>query len=168
MNITKRLILMLVLVVAVVMLAAAPAEAAKPFIVKVPVDFTDTFNDCGFTVVDHNEGSFTIHVFFDKNGDPKIEIDTFALKETFTNPANGMSFSTTDAGPSTTTFHKDGSRTVADIGLVSHIVLKGQGEIAAQVGKIVATFDADGNFTGITFEAGKHDELLPAICAALA
>jgi hypothetical protein len=168
MNSTNRRILTAVLVFAVAMLGAAPMEAAKPFIMKVPVDFTDTFSDCGFTIVDHNEGSFTVHVFFDKNGDPKIEIDTFALKETFTNPANGMSFSTTDAGPSIITFHKDGSLTVADIGLVAHVVLKGQGVIAAQVGKIVATFDADGNFTGITFEAGKHDELLPAICAALA
>jgi hypothetical protein len=164
----KRSILMPVLVCGVAMLAAAPTEAAKPFIQKVPVDFTDTFSDCGFTIVDHNEGSFTVHVFFDKNGDPKIEIDTLALKESFTNPANGMSFSTTDAGPSIITFHKDGSLTVADIGLVAHVVLKGQGEIAAQVGKIVATFDADGNLTGIAFEAGKHDELLPVICAALA
>jgi hypothetical protein len=168
MNSTNRRILTAVLVFAVAMLGAAPMEAAKPFIMKVPVDFTDTFSDCGFTIVDHNEGSFTVHVFFDKNGDPKIEIDTFALKETFTNPANGMSFSTTDAGPSIITFHKDGSLTVADIGLVSHVVLKGQGVIAAQVGKVVATFDADGNLIGITFEAGKHDELLPAICAALA
>jgi hypothetical protein len=79
-----------------------------------------------------------------------------------------MSFSTTDAGPNIITFHKDGSSTVATIGLVSHVVLKGQGVVAAQVGKIVATFDADGNLTGISFEAGKHDDLLPAICAALA
>lgn len=165
---TKRSILMPVLVFAVAMLATAPAEAAKPFILKVPVDVIDTFNDCGFTIVHHVVGFFTIHVFFDKSGDPRTEIDTFALKESFTNPANGMSFSTPDVGPDIITFHKDGSVTVATIGLVSHVVLKGQGEIAAQVGKIVATFDADGNFTGIAFEAGKHDELLPAICAALA
>ena len=30
------------------------------------------------------------------------------------------------------------------------------------------TFDANGNFTGVAFEAGKHDDVLPAICAALA
>ena len=164
----KRSILMPVLVFAVAMLAAAPAEAAKPFILKVPVDFTDTFNDCGFTIVEHIEGFFTIHVFFETNGNPRIEIDTFALKETFTNPANGISLSTPNVGPDIITFHKDGSMTVATIGLVSHVVLKGQGEIAARVGKIVATFDADGNFIGIAFEAGKHDDLLPAICAALA
>jgi hypothetical protein len=168
MNSTKRLILMLVLVVAVAMLVAAPAEAAKPFIMKVPVDFTDTFDDCGFTIVHHVQGSFTIHVFFDKNGNPKTEIDTFALTESFTNPDNGMSFSTQDVGPNIISFKSDGSFTVATIGLVSHVVLKGQGEIAASVGKIVVTFDASGNMTGIAFEAGKHDELLPAICAALA
>jgi len=137
-------------------------------ILKIPLDFTDTFSDCGFTIVDHIEGFFTIHVFFAKNGDPRIEIDTFSLKETVTNPANGMSFTTTNAGPNIITFHKDGSSTLAEIELVSHIILKGQGEIAAQVGKIVTTFDADGNLIGISFEAGKHDDLLPAICAALA
>jgi len=168
MNSTKRLILMLVLVVTVAMLAAAPAEAAKPFILKVPVDFTDTFDDCGFTIVHHVQGSFTIHGFVDKNGNPKTEIDTFALKESFTNPDNGMSFSTPDVGPDIISFKSDGSTTVANIGLLSHVVLKGQGEIAAVVGKIMFTFDASGNFTGIAFEAGKHDELLPAICAALA
>jgi hypothetical protein len=165
---TSKRILTTALVLAVALLAAARTEAASPVIFKVPVDFTDTFSDCGFTIIDHNQGSFTVHVFFDKNGDPKIEIDSFALKETFTNPANGMSFTTTDAGPSITTFHKDGSLTVADIGLFSHVVLKGQGVVAAQVGKIVAAFDADGNLVAITFEAGKHDELLTAICAALA
>jgi hypothetical protein len=164
----KRSILMPVLVFAVAMLAAVPAEAAKPFILKVPLDFTVTFGDCGFTIVHHVEGFFTIHILFDKNGDPRIEVDTFALKESYTNPANGMSFSTPDVGPNIVTFHEDGSVTVATIGLVSHVVVKGQGETAAQVGKIVATFDADGNLTGIAFEAGKHDELLPAICAALA
>jgi hypothetical protein len=168
MNSTKRLILMLVLVVAVAMLAAAPAEAAKPFILKVPVDFTDTFDDCGFTIVHHVQGFFTVHGFVDKNGNPRAEIDTFALTETFTNPDNGMSFSTKDVGPNIISFKFDGSVTVATIGLVSHVVLKGQGEIAASVGKIVVTFDASGNFTGIAFEAGKHDVLLPAICAALA
>ena len=167
MNSKKRSILMPVLAFAVAMLAAAPAEAAKPFILKMPVDFTDTFDDCGFTIVHHVEGFFTIHVFFDKSGNPRTEIDTFALRESFTNPANGMSFSTPNVGPDIISFHEDGSVTVATIGLVSHVVLKGQGEIAARVGKIVATFDADGNLTGIAFEAGKHDDLLPAICAAL-
>jgi len=163
----KSSIVTAVLVFAVAMLAVVPTKAATPFILKVPVDFTSTFSDCGFTVVDHNEGSFTVHVFFDKNGDPRIEIDTYSLKESWTNPANGMSFSTTDAGPGITTIHKDGSQTLADIGLVAHVVLKGQGKVAAQVGKIALTFDADGNLIGSAFEAGQHDDLLPAICAAL-
>jgi hypothetical protein len=168
MNSTKRSILVPVLVFAVAMLAAAPAEAAKPLIFKVPLDVIDTFNDCGFTIVHHTEGFFTVHVFFDANGNPRMEIDTFALTETYTNPANGMSLSSADAGPDIITFQQDGSATMASIGLISHIVVKGLGEIAAQVGKIVFTLDANGNITGVVFEAGKHDDLLPAICAALA
>ena len=156
---TKRSILMLVFAVA--MLAAAPAEAAKPFILKIPVDFTDTFNDCGFTIVQHTEGFVTVHIFFDTNGNPRMEIDTFAFKESFTNPANGISLSTPNVGPDIFTVQQDGSVTLASIGLIGHIVVKGQGEIAAQVGKIVFTFDANGDFTGVAFEAGKHDDLLP-------
>jgi len=167
MNSRKRSILMPVLVFAVAMLAAAPAEAAKPFIMKIPLDVIDTFSDCGFQVVHHTEGFFTVHVFFDTNGNPRMEIDTFALKESYTNPANGISLSTRDVGPDIVTFQQDGSFTRASIGLISHIVVKGQGEIAAQVGKIVFTFDANGDFTGVAFEAGKHGPLLPAICAAL-
>jgi len=165
---TKRSILMPVLVFAVAMLATAPAEAAKPFILKVPVDVIDTFNDCGFTVIEHTEGFFTIHVFFDTNGNPRMEIDTFALTEIFTNPANSISLSTPNVAPDIITFQQDGSATLASIGLIARIVIKGQGVIVAQVGKIVFTFDADGNFTGVAFEAGKHPDLLPALCAALA
>src|SRR5262245_40884362 len=132
MNSTKRLVFMQILVVTMAMLVAAPAEAAKPFILKVPLDLTATFSGCGFTIVDHVEGSFTVHVSFDKNGDPTFEIDTFALKESFTNPANGISISTVNAGPAIITFNKDGSFTEADIGLVFHIVFKGQGEIAVK------------------------------------
>jgi hypothetical protein len=163
----KSSIVTAMLVFAVAMLAVAPAKAATPFILKVPVDFTSTSSDCGFTVVDHLEGSFTMHTFFDKNGDPKIAIDTYALKETWTNPANGMSLSTTDAGPLITTINKDGTQTQAVIGLLTHVVLKGQGTIAAQVGKIVYTLDAAGEITGTVFEAGKNDDVFPAICAAL-
>jgi hypothetical protein len=167
MNSANGSILTAVPVFALAMLAVAPTKAATPSIVKVPVDFTSTFSGCDFTVVDHVQGSFTAHVFFDRNGDPRLGIDTFALKESWTNPANGMSLSTTDAGPEISTIHKDGSNTVADIGLVGHVVLKGQGKIAARVGRVALTFDADGNLIGSAFEAGKHDDLTPAICAAL-
>ena len=169
MNISKRSILTPVLVSALAMLATAPAKATHPFITKVPMDYTVTFGDCGgFTIVDHIEGFFNVVVVSNKNGDPQLDINTWAAKETFTNTTSNMSFTTTDAGPFIITFHSDGSMTEANIGLISHVVLKGQGEIAAQVGRVVATFDADGNLTGTSFEAGKHDDLLPAICTALA
>ncbi len=156
-----------VLVFALTMLAISPTTAATPIILKVPVDFTSTFNGCAFPVVDHVEGSVTVHIFFDNNGDPKFEIDSYAFKETWTNPANGMSLSTTDAGPTIVTIHQDGSQTQALLGLVTHVIVKGQGQIAAQVGKIVFTLDANGNLTGTAFVAGKYDDLVPAICAAL-
>ena len=150
-----------------VALAAAPAEAAQPEILKMPADFTDTFDTCGFTVEHHVEGHLTIHIFFDKNGNPRFQVNTFAFTESFTNPVNGMSITTRNVGPDKITFNEDGTVTVATIGLLSHVIVKGQGETAALVGKIVFTFDAEGNLIGTSFEAGKHEDLLPAICAAL-
>jgi hypothetical protein len=163
----KSSVVMPVLVFVLAMLAAAPAEAAGPFILKVPVDFTDTFNGCGFTIVHHTEGFFTIHVFFDRNGNPRMEIDTLSLKETLTNPATGVSLFTPDVEADIGTFQQDGSSTLAVVGLLGHIVIKGQGEIAAQVGRIVFKLDAAGNLIGVVFEAGQRDDFVPAVCSAL-
>jgi hypothetical protein len=167
MNSKKRAILMPVLVFALAMLAAAPVDATKPLILKIPVDFSDTFNDCGFTIVHNTEGFFTVHVFFDTNGIPKIEIDTFVLKETLTNPATGISLFTPDVEADIGTFQQDGSSTLAVVGLLGHIVIKGQGTIAAQVGRIVFKLDPAGNLIGVVFEAGQRDDFVPAVCAAL-
>jgi hypothetical protein len=44
------------------------AAAAQPEILKIPVDFTETLNNCGFPVVHHVEGHVVIHSFVDENG----------------------------------------------------------------------------------------------------
>jgi hypothetical protein len=86
-----------------VAVAAIPTEAEQPEILNVPVDFTNTFDSCGFTIEHHVEGHFTIHLFFDKNGNRRFQVNTFAFTETFTNPTNGMSITTRNVGPDKTT-----------------------------------------------------------------
>jgi hypothetical protein len=117
MSIAKRLILMPLLVLGVAMLTTAPVEAAQPTILQIPVDDTDTFNDCGFTLVEHVEGHVTLHTFFDNNGNPRFQVDTFALQDTTTNPANGMAITFPIVGPDIITFQQNGTSTVAVIGL---------------------------------------------------
>ena len=140
MSIAKRLFLMPLLVLVVAMLAPAPAEAVPPSILKIPVDTTFTRSaPCGFPIVRHIEGHLTIHTFFDTNGNPRFEITNFALTVTFTNPANGMASTTPTVNTDIVTFQQDGSATLATVGLFGHFIIKGQGEVAAAVGKIVFT-----------------------------
>jgi hypothetical protein len=173
MSIAKRLILMPLLLLVVAMLTPAPAEAAAPSILKIPIDNTVTRNFCGFTIVVRVEGHLTIHTFFDANGNPRLEIDNSALAVTWTNPANGMAITSRDASTDIVTFQQDGSATLVTVGLFGHFIVKGQGEVAAAVGKIVFTLDPEGNIIATTFEAGKHpaggvDELNSVLCSILA
>ncbi len=71
-------------------------------------------------------------------------------------------------GPNILTVSKDGSFTVATIGLITNVVVPGQGKVAGESGRIVASFDADGNFIGVVFVAGPDDDFLAAICEVLA
>ncbi len=155
----RRLAAGLVSVVALATLGASPASADKPDIFKIPVNFSETFSDCGFDVVHTVVGFVTIHDFFDEIGNLTVEIGTFSFTETFSNPANDTSIRTRDVGPDITTVSQDGSFTVATIG---------EGKLAGVSGTIVSSFDAEGNLIDIIFVAGPHDDLLPAICDALA
>jgi hypothetical protein len=164
----RRLAAGMVTVVALATLGASPASAVKPDIFKIPVNFSETFSDCGFDVVHTVVGFVTIHDFFDEIGNLTFEIATFSFTETFSNPANDTSIRTRDVGPDITTVSQDGSFTVATIGLITNIVVPGEGKLAGISGTIVSSFDAEGNFIDVIFVAGPHDDLLPAICDALA
>ena len=82
------------------------------------------------------------------------------------NSETGASLFSPDVGIDKFTIHKDGSATLAVIGIVSRIVVPGEGLVFAHLGRIV--FDAD---TGeILSIAGQHDDLnglLPVLCSAL-
>jgi len=150
------------------LLLASAATAAQPDIVKFQINFSETFSDCGFDAVHTTIGFVTVHDFFDQTGTLKVEIANFSFTETFANPENGASVRTQDVGPNILTVSKDGSFTVATIGLITNVVVPGQGKVAGESGRIVASFDADGNFIGVVFVAGPDDDFLAAICEVLA
>jgi hypothetical protein len=164
----RRILAGVVTTAAMATLNASPVAAVQADIVKFQVDFSETFSDCGFEAVQTVVGFVTVHDFFDKSGSLKIEIATYSFTETYSNPANETSIRTRDVGPDILTVSTDGSFTQASIGLITNIVVPGEGKLAGVSGKLVASFDAGGNFIGVTFVAGPHDDFLAALCEALA
>jgi hypothetical protein len=167
-SILRRIVAGMVTSAVLATVGASPAAAVRPDIVKFQVDFSETFSDCGFDVVHTTVGFVTVHDYFDQTGTLNVEIANFSFTETFANPENGASIRTRDVGPNILTVSKDGSFTVATIGLITNVIVPGQGKVAGESGTIVASFDADGNFIDVVFVAGPHDDFLAAICEVLA
>ena len=144
-----------------------PARAGKPDMITIPVDVTFVTGECdGFSVIEHVQGRIKVSTHFDKNGNFVMEIARYSLRHTYSNSETGASIFSPDVGIDKTVINPDGSGTVAVIGIVSRIVVPGEGLVFTHLGKIV--FDI--NTGEVVFEAGQHDdfaELLPALCSAL-
>lgn len=158
------------------LLAAAailvPAATAAPptSVTHENVDFTRTFDACGFTVVSHSQGVFTVWEYRDEAGNLLRERLSVQRSYTITlsNPANGKSVSTVLGGPVVVDYEPDGSFTQTIVGHERIYIVPGEGPIATQVGRQVVRFGADGSVETL-FEAGMWDDsVLPAICAYLA
>jgi hypothetical protein len=158
-----------VVVLVVGLLGPAPAGGLQPDVFRITVDEVITITDCGFDVELSTVGFITVHQFFNEDGNlVEMEIANFSLTQTFSNPATGESITTRNVGPDITSVNQDGSFTVATIGLITNVIVQGQGKLAGFSGVIVSTFDAEGNLVDVVFEGGPHDDFLAAICAALA
>ncbi len=152
---------------------ATSAFAAPPQITTFHLDivvnpdpvFSST---CGFPIATQWVGTFTTAVHVNKDGNPVFEIDTSpSFRTTFTNPANGTSFSTPNVTMNKTTFTQDGmTGTFVTHGLAFRIVVPGQGVVFLATGR--AVFDQDGNLISI---AGVNDAAtgnFAGLCSALA
>lgn len=162
-----RRLLLVVLTILLTLTLFTSAFAAKPDFITIQVDDTAPIGECdGFTVIEHVEGTIKISTHFDQAGNLAMEISRYSLRHTLSNSVTGASLSSPDVGIDKATLNPDGSGTVAVIGIVTRIVVPGQGRVFAHLGRIV--FDA---ITGeVVFEAGQHDDfadLLPALCSAL-
>ena len=165
----KILIALLVIVLVVALVPAVPAVANPPVITVIQID--DTIPDaglCAFPVQAHFKATLHDIFRFDQNGNPLSDSLHFAnASVTFTNVANGKSFSTRAPSTLRVDFKPDGSITVTIVGLTAAITVPGQGVIFLQAGKIVF----DGAVGGpILFQAGPQDLFsgnTQALCAAL-
>jgi hypothetical protein len=165
----SRLLRALALFVAfcVPLVAASSATAVPPQVTIIQFEpFTDT-TLCGFPIEVAFQGDVRVTVFFDQNGNPVREIDTFAnFLVTFTHGTKTL----TTKGPAhgITTFDAEGNIVSIEFdGMSANVTLPGQGHVLLDAGRLV--FDADGN---IVAENGPHQVFgtgdAPQFCAAMA
>jgi hypothetical protein len=133
-------------------------------------DSTRTITACGFPVQIHSEGVFTVWQYLDESGAvvrERLHVER-AFTVTWSNPANGKSISSVLGGPVFNEFGADGSLTQTVAGRERLFIARGEGPIAAQVGRIVFVVAPDGTET-IPFVAGQWDlDITPELCAYLA
>jgi hypothetical protein len=121
------------------------------------VDETQTIGVCGFPIVRHDVGTLQFADRFDASGELISENAIFTnWSITFTNPANGKSVTSVRAYNERFVQYDDGSFKAVSAGLVAHLVIPGEGQVAAQVGIISVVFDASGEPVSILV-AGEHD-----------
>ena len=153
--------LILTLLIAVI---AMPASAGAPT-TTVEIVSESHSDDCGSFEITHSiEGRVRIFEFT-----PTRFQAVYHFIETFTNPANGKSLWTPNVGPDKTTIMEDGSAVLAIVGLISRLVVPGEGVVMQDVGRVVLYFESpDDQEPDVVFEAGPHDGLFPAVCDYLA
>ena len=144
-----------------------PARADAPLIQLFPVNSTATFYDCGFPVVQHIEGTARVIVRFDQNGDPVVATVFDNTTISLTNPLNQKTISSKRSFFDRQIYYQDGGVTYISGGLVSHLILPGEGLVAANFGYTRFTLDAEGNVLDILV-AGEHDgRLRTLVCPYL-
>lgn len=146
------------------LVSITPVFATAP--ITIPVDSSFELTDCGFPVILHTEGTVQVH----KPGEN--EVDVFHLAVTYTNPANGKSLYTPNVGAGITQTKQDGSTIVRYTGIITRIVVPGQGLVAAGIGQVVITFSPDPNVPPQITIHGQSDpfegNIVQGVCTALA
>ena len=145
------------------------AAAASPEHFKVDVDQTQTLSTCGFPIVRRDVGTLIFQDAFDSNGNIVWENAIFSnWRITFTNPVNGKSLTSVRAYNERFVQYEDGSFKAMSAGLVAHLVISGEGNVAANVGVISVIFDASGQPVSIVI-GGEHDgPIAQFVCPYLA
>jgi hypothetical protein len=160
------------LIVMAALVVVSAASAGKPEATRIEVDDTIAGSiDCGsYQLDEHVFGHVILRTFF-KDGELVMELSNFALKHTISNPTTGEALTTPDVGADHFRIARDGSATLAIIGIVARVVVPGQGIVAGEVGKVTLFFTDPADTEPDVSFAGIHDgsdAIDAALCAALA
>jgi hypothetical protein len=169
----RRLALLLGLTGVVALALAAGARAVPPeHFPVVHVDDTFTVEDeCDFPVVFHVEGDLRETLFFDRQGREIRVLTVFPnFRVTLTNAETGESITTPSPSVEHVTINPDGSAVLTVTGLSGHLIVRGEGALAADVGRIVLFFSGpEDEEPDVLFEAGHfNDGPFPQLCDVLA
>ena len=106
--------------------------------------------------------------FVNRDGTVTRSLVTYpGLFFTFINAATGVSVTSRSPDPEHYHWNADGSFALTVTGLVMHLVVPGQGVVAAQAGRFVVTVDANGDET-VSEPVGRNDDYHAALCQTLA
>ena len=155
----KRLLAVLLIALASLVLTTSALSAA-PTILRTPIDQTFVDNvDCAFPVQFHVVGTDLAILF------PSREFDAFPTsRATLTNLDSMKSLTVSIAGPAHIQFGADGSVTLVGTGpALFFFVFRGTPGITLLNGRIVQSFDAQGNETSFSSVGTTRD-----LCAELA
>jgi hypothetical protein len=147
----RGLLLLSIVLVAVAIAPAATASKPVREIVPAADDMLIT-DQCSFPVLGHIEGGEIDTTFFDKAGNPVKQIGVFPGQTlTVTNVDTGKSITLVNAGSFHAAAERDGSVTVSITGRgpIPNFVTGEPGLWYLNGGRVVVTFDADGNPTSI-------------------
>lgn len=152
--------------------ASQPAVAQQPGIFREPVDTVVTETSCGFPIEIRTTGTAVIHIFPTDLFSPRVIITAPRMTVTFTNLLTGESISTPSPNIITETPQEDGTRIDSLTGLFWRLVVRGEGLITADVGKIdlVVTFKENGEVESVeqTFSSGQQNgDFLTQVCTVL-
>jgi hypothetical protein len=168
-------ICLLTLAVAVALIPATAVSATPPTFETIPLAETWEFaavERCDFPIRGETTGKLVIQHHYDSDGNLVFDKLTFVQWSIrVSNAETGKTLFTAGPEPTVVTFHQDGSMTFAYMGLGLHVVVPGQGLVAASVGRIVfyVTFENGTPEEEVVFEAGMHGvDVGQAACEALA
>ncbi len=164
-------LLLLTSVLLLTLALAATAAAGPPVHTVIAVDETayarKSSAKCGFDILLRTEGTIRITEFSDRDRNLRRALVVYpGLTYTFINAATGKSVTSVSPDPEHYSFNEDGSFTLVVTGLIMHWVVPGQGVLGADAGRLILTFDANGDLVSEEI-VGLSAPRFPALCQIL-
>ncbi len=147
----RGLLFLSAVVIALAVVPAATANKPERKIVSAPGDIVFT-DQCAFPVLGHIEGGEINTTFTDKTGDPVKLLGVFPGQTlTVTNLVTGKSITLVNAGSFQARAEGDGSVTwrITGRGPLPNFVTGEPGLWYLDGGRVLVTFDAEGNLTSV-------------------
>ncbi len=150
--------------VLVLTVAATPAFAGKPDLLRIPIDDVGIRDDglselCGFDIFFDGQGHILVKTTFDASGSPVRQIANYGVRVEMYSAVSRLHW--VDTGVDKTTFHPDGSITIRQSGNLQAMTAPGRGKVHGANGHIIIEIDPTG--AEETTVKGHFDQLDPTL-----